>query len=57
MPTRQPGAKRPPPGRGGCGADWPVTIAIMLVAFGSLVAAGLPLMLKMVGLMAAAGTL
>ena len=30
--------------------SWPVTLAIMLIAFGSLVAAGLPLMLTMVGL-------
>jgi RND superfamily putative drug exporter len=37
--------------------SWPVTLAIMLVAFGSLVAAGLPLMLTMVGLMCAAGLL
>ncbi len=37
--------------------SWPVTLAIMLVAFGSLVAAGLPLMLTMVGLVAAAGSL
>jgi putative drug exporter of the RND superfamily len=37
--------------------SWPVTLAILLVAFGSLVAAGLPLMLTMVGLMAAAGSL
>ncbi len=37
--------------------SWPVTVAIMLVAFGSLVAAGLPLMLTMVGLIAAAGSL
>jgi RND superfamily putative drug exporter len=37
--------------------SWPVTLAIMLVAFGSLVAAGLPLMLTMVGLIAAAGSL
>ncbi len=37
--------------------SWPVTVAIMLVAFGSLVAAGLPLMLTMVGLVAAAGSL
>jgi RND superfamily putative drug exporter len=35
--------------------SWPVTLGIMLLAFGSLVAAGLPLMLTMVGLMAAAG--
>ena len=34
--------------------SWPVTLAILLVAFGSLVAAGLPLMLTMVGLVAAA---
>ena len=33
--------------------SWPVTVAIMLIAFGSLVAAGLPLMLTMVGLIAA----
>jgi RND superfamily putative drug exporter len=37
--------------------SWPVTLAILLVAFGSLVAAGLPLMLTMVGLIAAAGSL
>ena len=37
--------------------SWPVTLAIMLLAFGSLVAAGLPLMLTMVGLLAAAGSL
>jgi RND superfamily putative drug exporter len=37
--------------------SWPVTLAILLVAFGSLVAAGLPLMLTMVGLLAAAGSL
>jgi RND superfamily putative drug exporter len=37
--------------------SWPVTLAILLVAFGSLVAAGLPLMLTMVGLVAAAGSL
>jgi RND superfamily putative drug exporter len=37
--------------------SWPVTLAIMLLAFGSLVAAGLPLMLTMVGLIAAAGSL
>jgi RND superfamily putative drug exporter len=37
--------------------SWPVTLAIMLVAFGSLVAAGLPLMLTMIGLIAAAGVL
>ncbi|MGH2835455.1 MAG: MMPL family transporter [Solirubrobacteraceae bacterium] len=37
--------------------SWPVTLAIMLLAFGSLVAAGLPLMLTMVGLLCAAGLL
>jgi putative drug exporter of the RND superfamily len=37
--------------------SWPVTVVILLVAFGSLVAAGLPLMLTMVGLIAAAGSL
>ena len=37
--------------------SWPVTVLILLLAFGSLVAAGLPLMLTMVGLMAAAGSL
>jgi RND superfamily putative drug exporter len=37
--------------------SWPVTLAILLLAFGSLVAAGLPLMLTMVGLISAAGML
>jgi len=37
--------------------SWPVTLGIMLLAFGSLVAAGLPLMLTIVGLVAAAGML
>ncbi len=37
--------------------SWPVTMAILLLAFGSLVAAGLPLMLTMIGLLAAAGSL
>ena len=37
--------------------SWPVTLAILAVAFGSLVAAGLPLMLTMVGLLVAAGAL
>jgi RND superfamily putative drug exporter len=37
--------------------SWPVTLAIMVLAFGSLIAAGLPLMLTLVGLVAAAGTL
>jgi RND superfamily putative drug exporter len=37
--------------------SWPVTMAILVIAFGSLVAAGLPLMLTMVGLLVAAGAL
>ncbi|MGO9976748.1 MAG: MMPL family transporter [Solirubrobacteraceae bacterium] len=37
--------------------SWPVTLGILLLAFGSLVAAGLPLMLTMVGLVSAAGML
>jgi RND superfamily putative drug exporter len=37
--------------------SWPVTIAILVIVFGSLVAAGLPLLLTMVGLMVAAGAL
>jgi len=37
--------------------SWPVTLAILLLAFGSLVAAGLPLMLTIVGLIASAGSL
>lgn len=37
--------------------SWPVTLAILLVAFGGLVAAGLPLLLTMVGLLVAAGSL
>ncbi len=37
--------------------SWPVTLGILLLAFGSLVAAGLPLMLTMVGLLCAAGLL
>ncbi len=37
--------------------SWPVTMAILVVAFGSLVAAGLPLMLTIIGLLAAAGSL
>ena len=37
--------------------SWPVTLTILLLAFGSLVAAGLPLMLTMLGLLAAAGSL
>ena len=35
--------------------SWPVTMAILVLAFGSLVAAGLPLMLTIVGLVASAG--
>jgi len=37
--------------------SWPVTLAVLIIAFGSLVAAGLPLMLTMVGLLSAAGAL
>ncbi|MGI8630952.1 MAG: MMPL family transporter, partial [Solirubrobacterales bacterium] len=37
--------------------SWPVTLGILLLAFGSLVAAGLPLMLTILGLVAAAGML
>ncbi|MBP1159503.1 MMPL family transporter [Rhodococcus sp. PvR099] len=37
--------------------SWPVTLAIMVLAFGSLVAAGLPLLLTMAGLIASAGGL
>ena len=37
--------------------SWPLTLGILLLAFGSLVAAGLPLMLTMVGLASAAGML
>jgi putative drug exporter of the RND superfamily len=37
--------------------SWPVTLAILVVAFGSLVAAGLPLLLTMLGLLASAGLL
>lgn len=37
--------------------SWPVTLGILVLAFGSLVAAGLPLMLTLVGLVAAAGSL
>jgi RND superfamily putative drug exporter len=37
--------------------SWPVTLAILLLAFGSLVAAGLPLMLTITGLVASAGLL
>ena len=37
--------------------SWPVTMVILLLAFGSLVAAGLPLLLTILGLVAAAGSL
>ena len=37
--------------------SWPVTMAILVVAFGTLVAAGLPLMLTILGLVASAGML
>jgi putative drug exporter of the RND superfamily len=37
--------------------SWPVTLTILVLAFGSLVAAGLPLMLTILGLVAAAGSL
>ena len=37
--------------------SWPVTLAILLLAFGSLVAAGLPLLLTILGLLSAAGIL
>jgi RND superfamily putative drug exporter len=37
--------------------SWPVTLAILVLAFGSLVAAGLPLLLTILGLVSAAGVL
>ncbi len=37
--------------------SWPVTLAILTLAFGSLVAASLPLMLTIIGLIASAGVL
>jgi RND superfamily putative drug exporter len=37
--------------------SWPATLAILLLAFGSLVAAGLPLLLTILGLVASAGSL
>ena len=37
--------------------SWPVTLPILVLAFGSLVAAGLPLMLTITGLVASAGVL
>ena len=37
--------------------SWPVTLAIVVLAFGSLVAAGLPLLLTILGLVSSAGLL
>jgi RND superfamily putative drug exporter len=37
--------------------SWPVTLAILVLAFGALVAAGLPLLLTILGLVATAGAL
>ena len=37
--------------------SWPVTMAILVLAFGALVAAGLPLTLTIAGLVASAGSL
>ncbi|WP_183098562.1 MMPL family transporter [Nocardioides pelophilus] len=37
--------------------SWPVTLAILVLAFGALVAAGLPLLLTLAGLIASAGSL
>lgn len=37
--------------------SWPVTLAILVLAFGALVAAGLPLLLTLAGLAASAGSL
>jgi len=37
--------------------SWPITMLVLVLAFGSLVAAGLPLMLTLVGLLTAAGAL
>jgi putative drug exporter of the RND superfamily len=37
--------------------SWPVTLAILVLAFGSLIAAGLPLLLTILGLAASAGSL
>jgi RND superfamily putative drug exporter len=37
--------------------SWPVTLAILVLAFGSLIAAGLPLLLTIAGLVASAGVL
>ena len=37
--------------------SWPVTMAILVLAFGALIAAGLPLLLTLAGLVASAGSL
>ena len=37
--------------------SWPVTLAILVLAFGSLAAAGLPLLLTILGLVSSAGLL
>lgn len=37
--------------------SWPLTLAILVLAFGALVAAGLPLLLTLAGLVASAGSL
>src|SRR3982751_275342 len=37
--------------------SWPVTLIVLVLAFGSLVAAGLPLMLTLAGLVTSAGAL
>jgi len=37
--------------------SWPLTLAVLLVAFGSVAAAGIPLLLSIFGLVAAAGAL
>ena len=37
--------------------SWPVTLAILVLAFGALLAAGLPLVLTLAGLVASAGSL
>ena len=37
--------------------SWPITLAVLAVAFGSLAAAGIPLLLAILGLVATAGAL
>ncbi|KXO94795.1 hypothetical protein AXK56_19475 [Tsukamurella pulmonis] len=37
--------------------SWPITLAILVIAFGALVAAGLPILLTLAGLVASAGSL